>query len=156
MVAVPATAGDSEPGARGQAIVPVDAAAVMDRIEADHGGPVLLNVWATWCRPCRKEMPDLLRLRKTYRGSGFELVLVSADFENQLAAAGEFLDSLGVTFETYHKRQNDVEFIDGIDPDWSGAIPYSALYDARGRRVNSWYGRIDYDTAAASLDSLLR
>ena len=59
------------------------------------GRPILLNLWATWCAPCRTEMPTLDRLQAAKGGPGFEVVAVNVDtarFEKRAA----FLDSVGV------------------------------------------------------------
>ncbi len=60
------------------------------------GRVVLLNLWATWCAPCRKEMPDLAKLQATLGGSDFEVVALSLDRKG-LAASQAFLAETGVT-----------------------------------------------------------
>src|SRR5436190_22441496 len=69
---------------------------ILAAVKAAKGKVVLVNCWATWCMPCRNEMPDLLKLRSELRTKGFELVLVSADFDDAAAAAQTFLGSKGV------------------------------------------------------------
>jgi cytochrome c-type biogenesis protein len=48
-------------------------------LTGERGRVVLLNVWATWCHPCRAEIPELLEIRETYKSRGFELIGVSVD-----------------------------------------------------------------------------
>jgi len=50
-------------------------------LAAFHGKPVLLNVWATWCHPCRDEIPELQAIHERYKTRGLELVGVSIDFK---------------------------------------------------------------------------
>src|SRR5689334_13209526 len=66
---------------------------------------VLVNVWATFCDPCRQEMPDLLKVFHERRDRGLRLVLVSADSDDDegRAQARKYLASLGVDFRSYLK-----------------------------------------------------
>jgi thiol-disulfide isomerase/thioredoxin len=105
---------------------------------------VVLNVWATWCAPCREEFPDLLRLRRAYSDSGLRLILVSADFEDQAGAERQFLAGQGVDFESYIKIGDDMAFIEGLHPRWTGALPATFVYDGRGRLRHFQEGRTTY------------
>ena len=61
-----------------------------------RGQVVLLNFWATWCKPCEDEMPAMERLYQSLRGDGFELVAVSVDVGDEEVEA--FRDRLGLSF----------------------------------------------------------
>ena len=102
----------------------------------------LVNVWASWCVPCREEFPDLLRLEQAYRDRGLRLMLVSTDFDS--ADATKFLVQQRVVFPTYFKTGDDMSFINGLNPKWSGALPATFVYDSTGRRVDFWEGRADF------------
>ncbi len=75
-----------------------------------RGRVVLLNVWATWCPPCREEMPSMQRLYDEYEDEDFEIVAVSVDAERGTSdtfgrAGGNvaaFVDSLDLTFQILH------------------------------------------------------
>ncbi len=125
---------------------------VLELIRDHEDGPILLNIWATWCQPCREEMPELLRLNEEYQDAGLRLILVSCDFTRHSDKAAEFLGSLGVTFETYIKEQSDNEFVNQIDPDWTGALPYSVLIDTDGNVLKTWEGKLNF----AEVNALLR
>lgn len=66
------------------------------RLREQRGQVVLLNFWATWCGPCREEMPQLNRLYAKYKGAGFTLLGVSVDENPQLAAG--MATKLGINF----------------------------------------------------------
>jgi thiol-disulfide isomerase/thioredoxin len=66
-----------------------------------RGSPVLLNVWATWCKPCQKEMPDLQRLHASHGPRGLRIVGVSVDEGGQEADVREFLRGYGVTYTNW-------------------------------------------------------
>jgi cytochrome c biogenesis protein CcmG, thiol:disulfide interchange protein DsbE len=79
---------------------------------ADYKGQVvLLNVWATWCPPCKAELPSLQRLYEEYGPKGLKLVAVSIDdyvSEDSIRAFGK---SFGLTFEVLHDSTHDIERI---------------------------------------------
>ncbi|MES2178444.1 MAG: TlpA disulfide reductase family protein [Gemmatimonadota bacterium] len=69
----------------------------------DYKGSVLLvNVWATWCGPCREEMPSLEKLHREFGGRGLKIVAISVDDPGSEAKILEFTKSLGLTFEILH------------------------------------------------------
>lgn len=130
------------PDAAGIEVVPVTAAALVDSMRAAGGRAVLLNVWASWCAPCREEFPDLIELERRYRDRGFRLMFVSADDPEGVPGARAFLARHGVTGRTYLKNQDDMTFIDTLSPKWSGALPACFVYDHTGRLHMSWEGRV--------------
>ena len=70
---------------------------------ADYRGQVvLLNVWATWCAPCRVEMPSMEALHKAYGPEGLKIVAVSIDDPGQEQGIRDFARELGLTFEILH------------------------------------------------------
>jgi thiol-disulfide isomerase/thioredoxin len=148
--------GRSARAPRGPAIYRADAEQVLQAVREPGARAVLVNVWATWCMPCREEFPDVMRLAREYRASGLRVVLVSADFDDALPQASAFLLEHGVDFPSYLKTGDDMKFINALEPSWSGAIPASILYDGAGRKVRFWAGRQTYDTLAIAVRRVLR
>src|SRR3954467_12203595 len=68
--------------------------AILAAVKAPGAQAVLVNVWATWCEPCRQEMPDLVRFYRDNRGQGLRLVLISADNDDQRAEVARVLTAL--------------------------------------------------------------
>ncbi|MCZ6670720.1 MAG: TlpA disulfide reductase family protein, partial [Acidobacteria bacterium] len=87
--------------ARPVEVIPATGPEVLAAVRAAGGSVTLVNVWATWCKPCLEEMPDLLRLGKEYRDRGMKVILVSGDFDTQMPAVIEFLERQGVDFPSY-------------------------------------------------------
>ncbi len=132
---------NSAPSASSARLVPTDPHGILEGTRTGSKA-TLVNVWATWCGPCREEFPDLVRFARDYAPKGVKLMLVSADFDS--TEARTFLASQGVDFESYFQTGDDMSFINGMDPRWTGSLPATFVYDAEGRRVDFWEGRADY------------
>ena len=70
-------------------------------LAALRGKAVLLNVWATWCHPCRDEIPELQRLHERYRDRGLEIVGVSVDDAGADGAVRDFMRRYGMTYPVW-------------------------------------------------------
>jgi thiol-disulfide isomerase/thioredoxin len=136
-------------------IQPATIEQLQQAVRAGGARLVLLNVWATWCVPCREEFPDLMRIRREYRERGRRLVLVSADIDSQIPAAKRFLAGQGVDFLTYLKQGADMPFIDSLDARWSGALPVTLLYDQTGKQLWFHEGRTTYDSLKTRIEGAL-
>ena len=122
---------------------PLDEAAFPKVVAAGRGKVLLVNFWATYCVPCRKEMPALVALHNRLAAKGFQLVTISADEPEQEPQAKSFLEKTKVPAPAYIKRaQDDDKFINSVDRKWSGALPLSILYDRKGSRARTWYGEV--------------
>ncbi len=123
---------------------PVSEATYPKMVASSKGKVVLVNFWATYCVPCRKEMPALVALQQRLATKGFLLATVSADEPEQEKDAAAFLDKTKVPAPVYIKRvKDDDKFINSLDPKWSGALPASFLYDRQGRKVKSYFGELN-------------
>src|SRR5881628_1030482 len=85
------------PGGRaGPPLVAANAGGVLGAVREPGARAVLVNVWATWCQPCREEFPDLMRVARENRARGLRLVLVSADLDDANGQIRAFLAQQGV------------------------------------------------------------
>lgn len=126
-------------------VTPVTAADVQRAIHDAGGKAVLVNMWATWCGPCREEFPGLVRVARKYEGQGLKVLLVSADDSADIAVVKKFLSEEGVDFPAYIKAEKDQPFIDGLDKRWTGALPATFLYDGSGKLRDFWEGEATFN-----------
>lgn len=112
---------------------------------ADYRGKViLLNFWATWCAPCRKEMPGLQALQTEYGGDRFQVVTLATG-RNSPQGIIKFFDEIGVTDLPRHQ-----------DPKQAVAremavlgLPVSVILDAEGREIARLVGDADWSSDSA-------
>jgi thiol-disulfide isomerase/thioredoxin len=149
---VPAAETDSVPA---PALKPGTANDVLAAVHEPGASAVLVNLWATWCGPCRDEFPELVRVANEYRARGLRTVLVSADFEDQRPEVTHFLQGHGVTFPSYIKTGDDMQFLNALEPRLTGALPATLVFDGNGKLVAFWEGRAGYhDFEAAVLKAI--
>lgn len=115
----------------------------------------VVNFWATWCRPCIKELPYFEEMRENYKESGVEVILVSLDFP-------EKLESHVIPFIEKHKLQSKVVLLDDVNSnrwiplvseEWSGAIPATIIYNKNQR--NFYERTFTYEELITELNTLL-
>lgn len=130
---------------------------ILEAVRRPGAQVTVVNVWATWCLPCREEFPDLMRLHRRYRDRGLRMILVSADFaDDREQHVREFLASHGVDFPSYLKTGDDMQFMDRLEPRWSGALPATFVYDAGGTLRHFQEGRALYRTLRREVLSVLK
>ncbi len=107
-----------------------------------RGKPLVINVWASWCGPCRQEMGSLGRLSRRYGGAKFAVIGISTD--DYADAAREFLKKSGTPFSHFIDSRLQLENMLGAD-----RIPLTLLVDAQGRVLAKVYGGKEWDSPEA-------
>src|SRR5260221_7420314 len=112
------TSGRPRPGRSALPVVEKVGLASLKRIlTADSGNVVLLNAWASWCKPCAEEMPGLLKVWRSARGKPLRLILLSTDDLDDLETkVRPALKKFGVDFTTYiMSDSSENAFISGLN-----------------------------------------
>jgi len=109
-----------------------------------RGHPVLLNVWATWCIPCRTEMPAMQQLHSAFADSGLKVIGVSVDEAGSDADVRQFIATSGITFTVARDPDKRVSRVFR-----TLGVPETFLIDRRGRIAKRWIGEFDPAGAAA-------
>lgn len=106
------------------------------------GTPVVLNFWASWCPPCKAEMPEFDEIAKEYAGKvEFMMVNLTDGQRETVEIAQAFIDSMGYTFPVYFDKDSDAAYKYGIQ-----SIPTTIFIDANGNLVAGATGAIDGET----------
>jgi peroxiredoxin len=113
------------------------------RLSDYRGRVVLVNFWATWCPPCRAEMPSMQTLYEAYRDRGFVVLAVSGDSQGR-EVVGPFVGEYRLSFPVLLDPRQRAQLRYGV-----GAIPTSFVVDRRGRVVSREVGAVDWDSPAA-------
>lgn len=87
----------------------LDATPVVRTLDDYRGQVVLLNIWATWCGPCRVEMPSMQRLHDEFGAQGLKIVAVTIDEAGNEEGIREFAKEYGLTFEILHDPAGDIQ-----------------------------------------------
>ncbi|HWD19451.1 MAG TPA: redoxin domain-containing protein [Verrucomicrobiae bacterium] len=104
----------------------------------------LINVWATWCGPCLRELPEFVTMNRMYRNGSFEVVTISADEPAQSAKALAALQERHVACRNFLFTGPDKEALAAaIDPDWPGGFPYTLLVAPGGKIIQKQMGEVD-------------
>jgi thiol-disulfide isomerase/thioredoxin len=140
-----------------QKFEPVDQASYAKLIAAHKGKVILVNFWATWCKPCRAEMPDLAKLADKLHGKGLDLVSISTDTPERQEEARKFLAATKVPGPLYIKKDaDDDKFSPSIDATWAdGVLPALFLYDRNGKKVQAFLGEKPVPVLEAAIVKLL-
>jgi thiol-disulfide isomerase/thioredoxin len=120
---------------------PVDEAAYVKLVASHRGKILLVDFWATWCKPCRAETPAIVKMANQLAAKGLDVVAISADEPEQQAAALKFLRDNQVPGTPYWKQAvDDDKFAAAVDSKWNGALPALMLYDRTGKKVRAFVG----------------
>jgi len=118
---------------------PMQGLAGPSRLLSDYRGkPLIINVWASWCGPCRAEMGSLERLARRYGGRQFNVIGISTDDYRDRAQL--FLRATGTTFSNYIDQQLLLEHMLGAQ-----RLPLTLLVDAQGRVLAKHVGAKEWD-----------
>jgi peroxiredoxin len=117
-----------------------------------RGQVVLLNVWATWCEPCKIEMPSMEELFRAYGPKGVHIVAVSIDDAVPEDSVRAYAKALGLTFDILHDPSHEIE-----RAYQTTGYPESFVIDRAGVIRKKWISAADWDSPAnrALFDELL-
>jgi cytochrome c biogenesis protein CcmG, thiol:disulfide interchange protein DsbE len=122
-------------------------------LDALRGRVVVVNFWASWCVPCREEMPALEQASKAYVEAGRPVTVIGVDASDVRSEAARFLDEVGVTYPTVYDQQG---LRGGVAASWSvTALPQTWFVARDGSRAGRIAGRLTAEDLRAKVDELL-
>lgn len=123
----------------------IDLSGGRELVENSSEKLLLINIWATWCAPCVMEYPEFVTTQRMYGARDFEFVSISLDNPSSKSKTLAFLQKSNSALKNYIFEGDDkYEFIDMIDPEWNGALPYTMLVEPGGKVIWSYQGPVDF------------
>ena len=119
-----------EDGAVSKVFKTVDYDGLEDYLTQSTAAVTVVNFWATWCKPCIKELPFFEEVKAKYDEQDVDVILVSLDFPDQIERLEKFIDNRKLKSEVVLLDDPDANtWINKIDARWSGAIPATIIYN---------------------------
>ncbi|MFA7229211.1 MAG: TlpA disulfide reductase family protein [Melioribacteraceae bacterium] len=133
----------------------IEKAGLIKLIGERGGKPLLLNLWATWCVPCREEFPSINKLAGEFKGADF--AGISIDFPEEIETKiVPFLKSQKAKFISYVSGfEKDEELINILDENWNGALPATFIFDKNGKKIAFLEGKRTYQELKSELKKAL-
>ena len=131
-----------------QEVLPLSSTQDLESLkESKKGKVVLVNFWATWCKPCVSEFPDLVKLYNNYKDKNFSMVFISVDVpEDVQTKVIPFLKEKGVDFTTYYNNFDKIDdLINYFDTSWQGGVPSTYIYDRNWKQTFGFLGEKSYN-----------
>lgn len=140
----------------GQTVRTIDERGLDSLITKRNGNALVLNIWATWCIPCKEEFPDLVKLSTALKQQHADVVAISVDFPDEIQSkVAPFIKKMKTTFPVYVSDfPSQDAFINSFDKEWSGAVPATFIYDAGGTQRKYLLGKQTYDQLKKAVDDV--
>ena len=137
----------------GQEVIDKDFNSFYKEEITDSKGIVIVNFWATWCKPCITELPYFEQINAEMKSEKFSVCLVNLDFNSKYkTSAVEFVRNKNLKSEVIHLNDTDPnKWINKIDSNWTGAIPATLIYN-NGKKVFFREGEITYDELKSEIN----
>ena len=126
-----------------------DGNGVMHKLSDWKGRPLMVNFWATWCVPCRREIPLLKSLRQERSGESLEIVGIAVDFKD---AVLDYTHKIGIDYPVLIGEKDGTAAIDAFGLDT--VFPFTVFADTQGRIFTVKVGELSRDEAKVILDGL--
>jgi thiol-disulfide isomerase/thioredoxin len=111
---------------------------------------LIVNFWATWCAPCRREIPLLAKLQREYGPEGFQVVGIAVDFRDKVLA---YADQMNIQYPLLIGEQDGLDAAASFGVEAVG-FPFTVFSDRRGRIVAAHLGELTEDQAVLILDAV--
>jgi cytochrome c biogenesis protein CcmG, thiol:disulfide interchange protein DsbE len=122
-------------------------------LEGLRGRVVVVNFWASWCVPCREEMPALEEVSRGYAEADKPVTVIGVDASDVRSEASKFLTEVGVTYPTVYDQQG---LRGGVAASWSvTGLPQTWFVARDGSRAGRIAGRVQVDDLRSRVDELL-
>lgn len=137
-------------------VKPLTLEEIKEIVESREGRPLFVNIWATWCLPCKEEFPDIVKLYNSYSGE-VDFLSISVDYPDEIESKIlPFLKKLNVTFPVAVYSEKDAEkLINFFSKDWNGAVPATFIFNNKSEMNEAVIGKKDYEFFETKLKLVL-
>ena len=115
------------------------------------GKIVVLNFWATWCEPCREEMPELSQLNDAYKNKNVIVLGVAID---DVGAVGNFVKETKVSYPLFAADMDGMQYATNLGND-KDVLPFTVIIKADGTVAKTYFGRVTKPLLEETLSTLL-
>lgn len=126
------------------------------KLAAFAGKPLLINFWARWCAPCRKEIPDLVAVDAKYRGQGLVILGLAVEESQYHTAVRDFAAKYAVTYPVLLTgTSKGIDLMNALGND-KGALPFTVVIDRAGKPVARKLGAMSKAEMEAAIETALK
>jgi thiol-disulfide isomerase/thioredoxin len=123
---------------------------VRENSEQWLGKVQLINFWATWCPPCKREIPALIELQNEYRNHGLQIIGVAMD---KREAVQDYVKEAGINYPILVGQDDVIDVSEQLGND-AGILPYTVITDQAGNIAYIKYGEVDRETVETEIKKL--
>ena len=117
-----------------------------------QGNVIVVNFWATWCTPCREEIPEFIELQREYADQGLTFVGIAIDQENKVVA---YSKEFGINYPVLVGGLSSMSLAEAAGNEMS-VLPYTVVFDRQGNITDTFLGRVHKKTMEKSILPLLK
>ena len=112
---------------------------------------ILLNFWATWCPPCRREIPAFIKLQNQFGQQGLQIIGLAID---QVDLVEAYADNIGINYPVLAGENNAIKVTEAYGNQY-GQLPYTVIIDRQGIIRHTKFGEVTYEEAIEFIQPLL-